>query len=139
MTSTLTQFLEDLSSLTNREDRIEYLLEIGSRFTPVPESIAIRPFADSHRVPACESEAYAWALKNSDNTWKLHFAVENPQGVSAMALGVILDESLSGKTSEEIAKVSESIVSDIFGSSISMGKGEGLRGMLRLVKFLTRE
>jgi cysteine desulfuration protein SufE len=51
-----------------------------------------------------------------------------------MAFAVILDETLSGAPLDEILQVSDEIVYDIFGRSISMGKGLGLRSMIRMVK-----
>jgi len=99
--------------------------------------VARRPFPEANRTPACESEAYCFVTPNPDGTVQLYFAVENPQGISAKALAVILDENLSGKTVDEVQRVSEDIVYDIFGRTISMGKGQGLMGMVQLVKFLS--
>ena len=45
-------------------------------------------------MPHCESEAYVWAVPNADGTLELHFAVENPSGVSAKALAAILQKPL---------------------------------------------
>ena len=72
------------------------LLDYAERFKEVPPEVATRPFDKSHLVPQCESEAYAWAVPQPDGTLKLHFAVENPSGVSAKALAAILDKTLSG-------------------------------------------
>jgi cysteine desulfuration protein SufE len=90
-------------------------------------------------VPACESEAYAWAVPNQDGTLALHFAVENPSGVSAKALAVILDSTLSGLPAAEIARVGPEIVEQIFRQNISMGKGMGLMSMVAAVQTLARQ
>jgi len=66
-------------------------------------------------------------------TLKFHFAVESPQGISAMALAVILDEALSGAPPEQVARVSGEIVYDIFGRELSMGKNIGLISMVSMV------
>ncbi|MCC6991904.1 MAG: SufE family protein, partial [Acidobacteria bacterium] len=86
----------------------------------------------------CESEAYAWAVPNADGTLKLHFAVENPSGVSAKALAAILDKALSGLPPAEIAKVDPEIVERLFRQNISMGKGMGLMSMVQSVAALAR-
>lgn len=130
----LSTFIDDCEACETREILYEYLIETAIRFKSVPSSIAVRPFEESHRVPACESDAYVWVEKNSDNTVKLYFAVENPQGVSAKALSVILEESLSGCTPDEIIQIDPSIVFQIFGNSLSMGKGLGLTGIVQAVK-----
>src|SRR5688500_11777542 len=91
-------------------DRTNMLLSYADQFREVPAAVATRPFAKSHQIPQCESDAYAWAMKQPDGTLKLHFAVENPSGVSARALAAILDKTLSGLPPEEIARVDAAIV-----------------------------
>ncbi len=125
--------LVDTLALFSRMERIDYLISVADRFREVPESIARRPFPENHKVPACESEAYMWAEKLADQTLKLHFAVENPQGISAKAMAVILDENLSGESLEDLAGLSGDVVYDVFGRELSMGKSMGLMGMVSMV------
>src|SRR5918993_2282185 len=77
-------------------DRTDLLLSYADQFREVPPEVAQRPFEPSHQVPQCESDAYAWAMKRPDGTLSLHFAVENPSGISAKALAAILEKTLSG-------------------------------------------
>ena len=79
-----------------------------------------------------------WAVRKPDGTLKLHFAVENPSGISAKALAAILDRSLSGLPAAEIAEVTPDIVEAIFRQNISMGKGMGLMSMVQAVRALAR-
>ena len=69
---------------------------------------------------------------------KLHFAVENPSGVSAKALAAILDKALSGLPAADIAKVDAEIVERLFRQNISMGKGMGLMSMVQSVQALAK-
>lgn len=135
--------LEDLLSrldlLTERSDRIETLIALGEGFREVPPEVARRPFEEARRVPGCESEAYVWSTERPDGTVQLHFAVENPQGISAMALAAILDRTLSGLPPEEIVRVPPEIVYRIFGRELSMGKSMGLTGMVEAVRREARE
>jgi len=126
--------LADFDFVSTRSERAELLIDIAGRFEPVPVRIATRPYGEEHRVPACESDAYVWSEPQPDGTLKYHFAVENPQGLSAQAMAVILDETLSGAPLEQVAAVSPDIVLKIFGSEISMGKGQGLMEMVRTVQ-----
>jgi cysteine desulfuration protein SufE len=112
------------------------LIETADRFEGVPAEICSRPYPKSNLVPACESEAYVFVKKFDDQKIKFYFAVENPQGISAKAMAVILDETLSGSTNKEISNLSEDIVLDLFGGAISMGKGQGLMSMVQMVKYL---
>jgi cysteine desulfuration protein SufE len=129
----LERLVSTLESL-EREDRIEMLIESAGQFTPVPERVARRPFSPEHRVPGCESEAYVWSEADAGGTLRFYFAVENPQGISAMALAEILRGSLSGAPLEEVAAVPADVVYRIFGRELSMGKSMGLMGMVNMVR-----
>lgn len=123
----------------DRTERAELLIEFADRFREVPPAIATRPFPEEHHVIRCESEAYVWATDNPDGTLKFHFAVENPQGLSGKAWAVILDETLSGQPLDEVAAVPEEVIFLVFGKDISMGKGQGLVGILNLVVYSARQ
>jgi len=134
----LAELLDGLDAFPDPTDRGSVLVDYANRFREVPPSVATRPFADEHKVPACESEAYVWAVDRPDGTLTLHFAVESPTGVSARALATILERTLSGLTPAEIASVPPEIVERIFRRNISMGKGMGLMSMVRAVQTLAR-
>jgi cysteine desulfuration protein SufE len=130
----LAEALDDLSYITDRNERAEYLIQLADRFDEVrvPESISTRPHAEDHHVTYCESDAYVWAIDQPDGTLKYYFDVLNPQGLSAMATGVILGETLSGQPLEKIAEVQNDIIFKIFGKEVSMGKGQGLMGIVAM-------
>ncbi|HEX2908522.1 MAG TPA: SufE family protein [Phototrophicaceae bacterium] len=132
----LTEIIDDFASITDRNERVEYLIEKADRFAEVkvPATLATRPYDERHRVPACESEAFVWTVEQPDHTLKYYFDVLNPQGLSAMAMSVILDETCSGQPLEQVAAVSTDIVLQIFGREISMGKGQGLMGIVSVVQ-----
>lgn len=137
----LQENLEDFSFITTRTERQEYLIQLADQFdkVKVPTSIAQEPYDESHRVPACESDAFVWWEENSDGTLNYYFDVLNPQGLSAMAMAVILGESCSGAPLAEVANLQESIVFDFFGKNISMGKGQGLMGIINMVAAAARQ
>ncbi len=134
----LERLLATLESL-DRSDRIEMLIEVAGQFRPVPSGIAQRPFPAEHRVPGCESEAYVWSEATHEGTLTYYFAVENPQGISAMALAAILADSLSGAPPDEVASVPSDVVYRIFGNELSMGKSLGLMGMVNMVREIARQ
>ena len=134
----LLSVLDTFDMFPDQADRTSMLLSYADQFREVPPQVATRPFDTSHQVPQCESDAYVWAMKRPDGTLDLHFAVENPSGVSAKALAAILERSLSGLPAEEIAQVDCSIVERIFRQNISMGKGMGLMAMVNAVTALAR-
>jgi cysteine desulfuration protein SufE len=130
----LLRTLDALSLLSDRAERIQALIDIAGRFEEVPPRIARRPFPTLNEVPACESEAYVFEERGGDGTLKFHFAVENPQGISAKALAVILEDTLSGAPPEQVAAVQPDIIYKIFGNELSMGKSMGLLGMVGMVQ-----
>ena len=131
--------MDTLSFAPDPADRADMLLGFADRFREVSPDVARRPFPEINRVPGCESEAYAWGTLQDDGTLALHFAVENPSGVSAKALATILDRGLSGLPPGEVAQVSPEIVYEIFRRDISMGKGLGLMSMVHAVQVIARQ
>src|SRR3954467_10986889 len=134
----LTDTLETLEMVPDRSERIQLLIDIAGRFEEVPPRLARRPFAKEHQVPACESEAYVFTEERPDGTLDFHFAVENPQGISAKAMAVILGDALSGAPPEQVAGVPQDIVYQVFGRELSMGKSMGLMGMVGMVSAMAK-
>lgn len=135
----LSHTLDTLSLVSDRSERIQLLIDIAGRYREVPPRIAQRPFPEEHRVPACESEAYVWGEPRPDGTLDYHFAVENPQGISARAMAVLLGDALSGAPPEQVAAVPQDIVYRVFGNELSMGKSMGLMGMVSMVTNLAKK
>ena len=136
--SALRDVLDTFALVSDPVDRANLLIDFANRFRPVPPETATPPYPADHLVPYCESEAYVWLVPQADGTANLHFAVENPSGISAKALASILASTLSGLTPEEIEQVSPDIVEQIFRQNISMGKGMGLMAMVQAVQALAR-
>jgi cysteine desulfuration protein SufE len=134
----LKTLLEDFR-FADRAERIDMLIEYADRFQEVPGRIATRPFPEENHVQKCESEAYVWPEDLPDGTLKFHFAVENPQGLSAKAWSVIMDETLSGQPLEAVAEVPCDSVFTVFGKDVSMGKGMGLMGITDLITTFARQ
>ena len=118
--------------------RSELLIEYADQFEEVPPSVAVRPFPEANRAPRCESEAFVFVVDRPDGTLDLHFAVENPQGLSAKAWAAILTEVFAGQPLEQVAAVPQDVIFKIFGRDLSMGKGQGLIGMLDVLQHEAR-
>ena len=134
----LEQLVSTLEGL-DRSEQIEMLIDLSKGFKRVPSRIAERPYPSQHRVPGCESDAFVWAEQTARGTQNYYFAVENPQGISAMALAAILGETLSGVPLEEVADMPADVVYRIFGRELSMGKSLGLMGIVNMVKAAARQ
>lgn len=81
------------------------LIEFADQFEEVPGRIATRPFDAEHHVTRCESDAFVWAEDRPDGTQDYWFAVENPQGLSAKAWAVIMQQTLSGQPPEVVSPI----------------------------------
>ena len=134
----LEEILVDFREQEDFQVRADLLIELADEFVEVPSDFAKRPFPKENLVPGCESEAFAFAKKISPDSLHFYFAIENPQGISAKAMSVILDKGLSGQSKEEILEVNEEIVYEIFGQNITMGRGRGLMSMVAMVKSFAR-
>ncbi len=134
----LKEVLEDFAFL-DRAERTDLLIEAADRFQEVLPEIAERPFPEINHVQKCESDAYVWAEDLADGTLKFHFAVENPQGLSAKSWAVIMGETLSGVPLEQVAAVPCDVVFTVYGKDVSMGKGQGLMGITDMVTYEARK
>jgi sulfur transfer protein SufE len=137
----LAGIIDDFSFITDRNERAQYLIEIADRFdsVKVPPGISTPPHPQENHVQFCESEAYVWAIDQPDGTQRYYFDVLNPQGLSAMAMSVILGETLSGQPLEQAASISTDIVFKIFGKEIAMGKGQGLMGIIHKINHAAKQ
>lgn len=137
----LQETIEDFSFVTSRTERQQYLIQLADEFkaVKVTDDIATQPYDEKHRVPACESEAFVWWQENDDGTLQYYFDVLNPQGLSAMAIAVILGQACSGAPLEKVATINDEVVYEFFGKNISMGKGLGLMGIVNMVKAAAKQ
>lgn len=134
----LARLLDALALVSDRGERIQLLIDVAGRFRGVPERLAASPYPEAKKVPGCESEAYLLEEERPDGTLDFHFAVENPQGISAKAMAVILEESLSGVPLEQVARLPGDLPDRLFGGELSMGKSLGLAGMVAMVQAAAR-
>jgi len=135
----LQDYLDDFGFISTRDERIDFLIAISDDFEPVPASVATKPYEEAQRVIGCESEAFVWAIDRPDGTLDFHFDVLNPQGLSAMAMFAILDQSCSGAPLEQVAAINGEVVFTFFGKDISMGKGRGLTEIINAVVYATNQ
>lgn len=134
----LQEIIEVFDFTPDRNERYQLLIDFADRFKPVKESIAARPFPESHRVPSCESQAFVFAEERADGLLNFHFAVENPNGISAKAVSAIMQDVASGAPLDEILAIEPDIIFKFFNrDQLGMARSEGLRGIIKFVKYFT--
>lgn len=126
----LESMIHDLEVL-DRSDRIDALIDLARRYQPPADP---PPYPESARVPGCESEVFFLSERLADGRLLFSFAVQNPQGMSARALSVLLREGLVGVARREIAALPDDLAMRVFGRELSMGKNMGLTGMVRMLR-----
>lgn len=130
----LKELIEDFKLIQNRNERMDMLIYYSEEFKKVSENIVTPPYPEENRVPACESGAFVFSELDDEGKIHFYFAIENPQGISAKAMAVIIDQTLSGETPEIVSKIKEEIVYDFFGKNLSMGRNMGLTSMIAVVR-----
>ncbi len=131
--SRLNAVVADFSSIEDNNERADLLIEDDESFKQGTEDIATTPYPENRKVPGCESDVFIFTRPDGEG-FKFYFGIENPQGISAMALAAIIDETLSGVTSSGLSEVDDQFVHTLFGKQLSMGKGQGLTNMIRMTK-----
>ncbi len=134
----LQEYLDDFGFISSRDERVDFLIAISDEFEPVPALVATKPYDEVYRVIGCESEAFVWAIDRPDGTLDFHFDVLNPQGLSAMAMCAILDQSCSGAPLDQVAAINGEVIFTFFGKDISMGKGRGLTEIINAIVYAAR-
>ena len=132
--SKLKELIEEFKLIENRNDRMDMLIYYADEFMEVPNDIVSRPYPEENRVPFCESGAFIFSKLDRDGKIHFYFAVDNPQGISAKAMAVIIDKTLSGESADVVAKIREEIVYDFFGKNLSMGRNMGLTSMIAVIR-----
>ena len=134
----LQEIIEVFEFTEDRNDRYQLLIDFADKFKPVKEEIAKRPFPEDHRVPSCESQAFVFAEKRPDGLLNFHFAVENPNGISAKAVSAIMQDVASGAPLDEILAIEPDVIFKFFNrDQLGIARSEGLRGIIKFVKFFT--
>ncbi len=134
----LQEIIEVLEFTSDRNERYQLLIDFADRFKPVKEEIASKPYPESHRVPSCESQAFVFAEERPDGLLNFHFAVENPNGISAKAISAIMQEVASGAPLDQILAIEPDVVFKFFNrDQLGMARSEGLRGIVKFVKYFT--
>lgn len=133
----LSRLADEVAGL-DLDERIERLIEWADEFVPVPREVAAPPYPEANRVPRCESDVSLFEVERPDGTLDFHFAVESPHALAAKAWAALLVRTCSGQPLERVADVPEDVMFRIFGHDLSMGKGQGLAGMLEMVRRAAR-
>lgn len=125
------EFVENLSFIDDRAERIQALIDLSKSYKGADRK---PPYPEDNRVKGCESEVFTWVTLNDDKTLNLEIVVENPQGLSAMAMAALLTQGLQNQPPVTAESLDEELVFSLFGKELSMGKTMGLTNLVRQIK-----
>jgi cysteine desulfuration protein SufE len=131
MPAALEAIVTELSE-SDRQERIDLLIDFAKNLPPLPEHLAARKDA-SHRVEECQSPVYLFVEIDGDRV-SLHAdaPIEAPTVRGFVSL---LLEGLKGATVEEVLMVPGDLVSRCgLQEVLGMLRVRGLTGVLRRIK-----
>jgi cysteine desulfuration protein SufE len=118
---------EDLDMFDDWMDRYQFIIEMGRKLPPFPDSWA----DDAHRVPGCQSKVWMEAILRDG---KLFFAGAS-DAVIVSGLIALLLRVYSGRTPEEILATDPVFLKELgLLEALSTNRGNGIAAMTRKVR-----
>lgn len=118
---------EDLEMFDDWMDRYQFIIEMGRKLPPFPESWA----DDAHRVPGCQSKVWMEAIQRGG---KLYFAGISDAAIVSGLIALLL-RVYSGRTPTEILATDPVFLKDLgLLEALSTNRGNGIAAMARKVR-----
>src|ERR1700694_2977931 len=118
---------EDLALFDDWMDRYQFIIEMGRKLPPFPESWA----DDAHRVPGCQSRVWMEAILRDG---KLYFAGISDAAIASGLVGLLL-RVYSGRAPGEILAADPVFLKDLgLLEALSTNRGNGIAAMARKVQ-----
>src|SRR5271170_1546976 len=118
---------DDLSMFDDWMDRYQFIIEMGRKLPPFPDSWA----DDAHRVPGCQSRVWMEAIHRDG---KLYFAGISDAAIVSGLIALLL-RVYSGRAPEEILATDPVFLKDLgLLEALSTNRGNGIAAMARAVR-----
>jgi cysteine desulfuration protein SufE len=123
----ITAIGEDLNLFDDWMDRYQFIIEMGRKLPPFPDSWA----NDSHRVPGCQSRVWMEAIFRDG---KLFFAGISDAAIVSGLIALLL-RVYSGRSPEEILATNPVFLKELgLLEALSTNRGNGIAAMARKVQ-----
>jgi len=128
---TINAIIDDFEFLDDWEDRYKYLIELGNRLKPFPESERLA----GNKVQGCVSQVWVTSSRGAGDDPVLTFVGDSDahivRGLISVALAIF-----SGNKASQIVETDESKVFDRIGLSehITPQRSNGLRSLVARIK-----
>jgi cysteine desulfuration protein SufE len=118
---------EDLDMFDDWMDRYQFIIEMGRKLPPFPESWA----DNAHRVPGCQSKVWMEAIHRDG---KLFFAGASDAAIVSGLIALLL-RIYSGRAPKEILATDPVFLKDLgLLEALSTNRGNGIAAMARKVR-----
>jgi cysteine desulfuration protein SufE len=118
---------EDLELFDDWIDRYQFIIEMGRKLPPFPDSWA----DDAHRVPGCQSRVWMEAVHRDG---KLFFAGVSDAAIVSGLIALLL-RVYSGRSPEEILATDPVFLKELgLLEALSTNRGNGIAAMARKVQ-----
>src|SRR5580698_1064132 len=118
---------EDLNLFDDWMDRYQFIIEMGRKLPPFPDSWA----NDSHRVPGCQSRVWMEAILRDG---KLFFAGISDAAIVSGLIALLL-RVYSGRSPDEILATDPVFLKELgLLEALSTNRGNGIAAMARKVQ-----
>jgi cysteine desulfuration protein SufE len=118
---------EDLDLFDDWMDRYQFIIEMGRKLPPFPDSWA----DDAHRVPGCQSRVWMEAVLRDG---KLYFAGISDAAIVSGLIALLL-RVYTGRTPDEILATDPVFLKDLgLLEALSNNRGNGIAAMARKVQ-----
>jgi len=123
---------EDLAVFDDWMERYQYIIELGRKLPPFPDSWA----DDAHRVPGCQSRVWMEAAHRDGRVW---FAAASDAAIVSGLVALLL-RVYSGRTPAEIKATDPVFLKDLgLLEALSTNRGNGIAAMARKVREAARQ
>ena len=120
---------EDLAMFDDWMDRYQFIIEMGRKLPPFPDSWA----DDAHRVPGCQSKVWMEAIQRDG---KLYFAGSSDAAIVSGLIALLL-RVYSGRAPAEILATDPVFLKDLgLLEALSTNRGNGIAAMARKIREL---
>jgi cysteine desulfuration protein SufE len=133
MTLTIDDILSDFDLFDDWDERYRYLIDLGRRLAPLPESAR----TDAHKVRGCASQVWldTRQARGNDGKMRLFFKGDSDAHIVKGLVALIL-ALFDGKTAPEILTTN---AEDVFGKlqlaqHLSAQRANGVRSMVERIK-----
>jgi len=121
--------IEDFESFDDWADRYAYLIELGEKMAPLPDTYKI----ESNKVQGCQSQV--WLVMHSESD-KLFFQADSDSAITKGLIALLVN-LFSGQHKSDIVSADLSFVEKIgLSKHLSISRANGFASMIKKIRDL---